>query len=272
MRNFSVPKNELSTIPLLLCSILIEFGVVFHQRHIIECLYQRRPDILSTILASWPPGKIQLRRDTLLLSNTLSDLRTPDTKKNHTYNGDSVGILWELSRASFYGFDNDMLNFLLERGESLNEVCGPGGTVLHACIIGAYLESPVGNALELGISSSIKELLARGANPNVSGPRGTPLQLAWRMSLAPYDRGRIVSRDRLQYLQSVMKLLLDYGAEATWTEPNGMVVDRPTIEAWCALSRNQLPMDWGDSKYPYCISNWYTYEFPLYVSHKKSQR
>ena len=263
---FRALENEPSTILLLLCSILIESGVVFRPQHILECVYEEQLDVLRTFLASWPQGKIQLRRDTLWLSKTLLDLGTSDTKEDHTYNGDTVGILWELCRASVYSFDNDMLDFLLERGESLDEVCGPGGTALHACIIGGYLRSSAGNAV---ISTlSIEQLLTRGANPNVSGPRGTPLQLAWRMSRAPYDKRKSCVVFQLQYFQSIMQLLLRHGAEASWTEPNGTVVDRATIEAWCALSFTQLETERGESYYPYCISNWYTYEYPLYVSHK----
>ena len=32
-----------------------------------------------------------------------------------------------------------MLDFLLKRGEDLNEICGPGGTILHALIVLEHL-------------------------------------------------------------------------------------------------------------------------------------
>ena len=102
-----------------------------------------------------------------------------------------------------------MLSFLLDRGECLNEVCGPGGAALHACIIGVHLnmrEHPLGYT-----HRPIRQLLARGVVPNVSGPGGTPLQLIRRLSRAPSERGVDLDKSdlksKLDYSQTFMKLL-----------------------------------------------------------------
>ena len=117
-------------------------------------------------------------------------------------------------------------------------------------------------------------MLDHRADPNVSGPRETPLQLAWRRFRSPSfrhdppgdnDEYRDEKYDRLlQHMQKVMNLLLDFGAEASWVEPNEVTIDRRTIEAWCAMSKEELDARWEEEDHPYCEADWYTYEFPLY--------
>ena len=251
-----------------LCSYLIEFGAVVRQRHIIECIYYDDADTLRFLLASWPQKKIRLMKYVLYLSKVLPRI-DDDVEGNHTYNGESVGVLWELVRSSDIGgidFEAKLV-LLLERGESLNEVCGPGGTILHGSIIIERLfltHSPD--------IPSIETILAHGADPNVPGPRGTPLQLAWRTFRS--ELNNIVSlywEEKLQSRQEAMRLLLNFGADPSWVEPNGMSIDRHIIEAWCAMSYAEIVTRWEDDDYPYCISSWYTYEFPLYRSAQNPQ-
>lgn len=244
-----------------LFSHLIEFWAVVRQRHILECLYIGTAGILGTLLASWPEKMIRLRTDTffpldLLLSRFNSDL----TYENQTYNGESVGVLWELVRVRniSFGDGKDMLNLLLNRGESLDEVCGPGGTALHGCIIKEHLSG----GPERG-EYPIREILDHGANPNVSGPQGTPLQLAWRM-FRSLSRFKIFSHEKRPELQNAMRLLMNFGANPSWVEPNGLSIDRRTIEAWCAMSPDEMNARWEDDDYPYCLSDWSFYKFPLY--------
>ena len=251
-------KRPGNMLPRLL-SCLVDLGAVVHQRHILECLYVGHAEGLDTLLASWPKGKIRLKRDTLYLSKVLLDLHSRDAEQNHTYNGESVGSLWEFVRASLFGLfrsENNteaMLCLLLEKGESLDDLCGPGGTALHGCIIGEHLSNKFRNG------PLLKLILRHGADPNVSGPRGTPLQLAWRTF-----RSRPYLRWKCDRFQRAMKLLLECGADPDWIEPNGIAINRGTIEAWCAMSEMERHARWEDDDYPYCKSNWYTYEFPLY--------
>ena len=239
-----------------LLSYLIEFGAGVREKHIVECLYAGIADSLRILLASWPQEKIRLRRHPLLLMPFWEQAQGV-----YKYNGESVGILYELVRVSPHRFDFEAkFLLLLERGEVLNEICGPGGTALHASIIRIYCEGSSG-------MREFRGFLNHGANPNIPGPRGTPLQLAWRMFRS------ISVDDPREYCfhppQEVMKLLLDYDANASWVEPNGLSVDRHKIEAWCAMSDEELRTRWEDDDYPYCESNWYTYEFPLYRTRKQ---
>ena len=251
-----------------LLSNLIEFGAVVRERHIFECLYFGRADLLGTLLASWSEEKIRLKRRRVWV--VYREVKSSLDPKDDDYNGDSVGVLWKLVRGSDLRKVNlkAMLVLLLERGESLNEISGPGGTALHGSIIRAYHEryhKPfVGRAIQL--------ILNRGADPNFGGPRGTPLQLAWRMfrSITIINDRVSFQKSKHLHLQKAMKLLLDAGANPSWDEPNGISIDRRTIQIWCAMSREELKARWYDHDYPYCVSNWYTYEFPLYHPTRKS--
>ena len=166
-------------------------------------------------------------------------------------------MLGNISYNNSYKVDFEAtLLLLLERGEVLNAICGPGGTALHASIINVYL-SEVGFDLQ-----EIRVILNRGADANIFGPRGTPPQLAWRMF-------RSLSIDEIKDFfypgpGKVITLLLEYGADASWIQPNGPSIDRRIIEASCAMSKEELIARWEDDEYPYCISDWDTNEFPLY--------
>ena len=235
-----------------LLSYLIQFGAVVREKHIIECLYASRASYLETLLASWPKEKIRLRRHPLSSRPPLG-LAEEDCMYD---NRESVGILYELVGTkcrSNHEFE-DKLSLLLERGEVLDEICGPGGTALHASIIKAF---------QIKIHDT-RVILDHGADPNISGPRGTPLQLAWRMFRSLSVIGTLHST-----FQKIMTLLLDYGANASWVEPNGLSIDRRVIEAWCAMSWPKLRARWEDDDYPYCKSTWDTYEFPLYRRRKQ---
>lgn len=236
-----------------LLSCLLQLGAVVKDRHIIGCLYTGRASCLETLLASWPREKIRLRR------HPLSSMHLWDLEHGVCmYNGESAGILYELVRCGSYSVDFEVkLLLLLERGEILNEICGPGGTALHASIINAYLAENGFVLLE-----TREKILKNGASPNIPSPRGTPVQLAWRSfrSLTVDE----LWQTRVSDLQNVMTMLLVHGANTSWVEPNGLSIDRRIIEAWCAMSVMQVRARWEDDDYPYCISDWDTYEFPLY--------
>ena len=52
------------------------------------------------------------------------------------------GPLWELAKGSSIEENFElMLDFLLRRGENLNEICGAGETMLHALIIREYFSA-----------------------------------------------------------------------------------------------------------------------------------
>lgn len=249
-----------------LISILILSGATVTQRQIVECIHRGTPEMLNILLSHWHNGRLRLKRDSLFLGEAASML-------DESYARETVGPLYELSRASFL-MDYEVkferfLDLFLARGEDVNDICGPAGTALHAAIVGANSRtvtqsfcngvSDTGNELFI---ERTRNLISRGANVNVSGPRGTPLKLAWR-SLHAHKVARrdyeSVSEFRVRDLTDFIRELLVHGAECEWVEHDGTVVDRRLIEYW--LDDVERPDEYRG---PHCKSDWYTYEFPLY--------
>ena len=96
----------------------------------------------------------------------------------------------------------------------------------------------------------IQPVVDRGANVDISGPWGTPLQMAWkilRYSLFVFsDEG-----------QRLMKFLKDKGANYDWVEPDGSSVNKADTDALCRMTSVQL----GAQHQPrFKRPNWYTWE------------
>ena len=86
----------------------------------------------------------------------------------------NVGPLWVVARCHNYKSFHHMeeaIDFFLSRGEDVNGICGPFGTALHAA---ASRPDPPNSFMRL-----MTILLERGADINVVGPLGTPLELFW---------------------------------------------------------------------------------------------
>lgn len=294
------PDSDLEEI-FQLIRFFIKSGSIVSQRNILECLYRGTASILKLLLDTLPKGAIQLNRENLFVSYHSNDVR------DDTYDGETVGPLWELARSMppMHQFE-PMLDLLLARGERLDQRCRPGGTMLHALVIHILFYEDFFR----GIMDVVKVLIERGADVSVRifriksfltsvsirfarymskdncglslapnfrlqvpneggmltpklnkapGPRGTPLQFAWRCFHSP--RKFLGSRRQLQRL---MTLLMDSGADTDWTEPDGSIVNRATISAWCAWSEKQLQCQ-SEFDYAFCEVSWYNYEYPLYV-------
>ena len=62
-----------------------------------------------------------------------------------------------------------------------------------------------------------------------------------------------------------MRVLVDYGADTDWTEPNGTVVSEADILAWCDLSYEQMKWQ-SEFDHAFCRVSGDTYEYPLYAT------
>ena len=148
-----------------LIQFLLQSGATVSQDNIVECLHIGTPRMLRMLLSTRPKRPILLHKNTLHVPVYLDD-----SQKDLNYQGENFGPLWELAKSNkfYYCSDKDyaenMLDVLIERGESLNEVCGPGGTILHAIIIHLQYEHFLG----LSHLSMVQKLLRRGIDVNVS--------------------------------------------------------------------------------------------------------
>lgn len=242
----------------VLIRLLVDFGRILSRKNILECLYIGTASTLEALLDAWPKGAVQLNRGNLLPPFPGEDVRET------TYAGENIGPLWELVRSRRSEFE-PMLDLLLERGERLDQSCGPGGTMLHAIIFRTSTDAAYEHVHRESLLNKVKRFLDRKVNVNAPGPRGTPLQFAWRLFHSPMNP---VKRT---YLRDLMALLMDYGADTDWTEPNGIIVNEATIRAWCALSDEQIKSQ-SKFDYAFCKAGWYIYEYPLYCNEIDARR
>lgn len=131
------------------------------------------------------------------------------------FTGKSLTLMAGLGlRAQLYNTSrvNSVLHLLQERGLKINEECGPLGGVLHY----ALLES----AFWDGFSGALQVLVEHGANVNMDGLRGKPLELLWQIVNARPDPYSSLS---LKSVRRAIEILLDHGAINERKDPNGLV-------------------------------------------------
>ena len=65
-----------------------------------------------------------------------------------------------------------------------------------------------------------------------------------------------------------MDVLILYGADTNWTEPNGAVITKDEILRWTRMSEDQLALQ-KDFEYPFCRAYVKTFEYPLEADSSK---
>ena len=187
-------KANMSTV-----SVLVENNVLIKDSHIITALKSAPPQLLNLLLRDHPPGKLRLKDS----------------------DGEIVGPFWVLACENYNGsYFRRTVDYLVRRGENLNTNSEPAGTPLHAPLW----------AMSDNLLWRYEFLLKKGANPNISGPAGTPLRLAWKRVLD----GRVPTGN-LSVYQGLIRLLLDYGARIDWVDEDGVPPSEKEIRAYCEL-------------------------------------
>jgi len=187
-------KANLATV-----ALLVEHNILVDDDHIAAALRAAPPQVLNLLLRDYSPGRKRLK----------------------DYDGESVGPFWRLMYETYQGsYFRRTVDNLLRRGESLNGNSEPAGTVLHAPLY----------SLSNNVLWKYELLLKKGADPNIPGPAGTPLQLAWKRVLD----GR-VETPRLSDYQGLIRLLFDHGALINWVDEDGMAPTEKEIRAFCEL-------------------------------------
>ena len=105
----------------------------------------------------------------------------------------------------------------------------------------------------MSVTDRLETLIQHGADVSISGPRGTPLQMALKILL--YCDFRIISpRD---WVQDTLTTLRNNGANCIWREPDGSMVDEAQINALCEMTDEQLT---ARNRPIYKLPDWYTWE------------
>ncbi len=209
----------------------MEHGALVRDMDIIICIFWGSLSILNLLMTARPPGKLVLTRKDFNTPSPLADLYRYyyplDSgcagyydSRDCNYGGERVGPLWEVGRSHSWDFQ-PMLDFLSDRGEGLNDKCGPGGALIHALIIKA---SHFGN-YEEDLQEQLSIVIDRGADVDNLGPHGTPLAMAWKvLRFSNLDIGRPGE------LRRIIGLLKRHGASCSWVEPDGTIVSEEEID------------------------------------------
>ena len=174
-------------------------------------------EVVKLLLRDWPDGKIILKSNLIdydeylacgLSRRSLSEI-CPDIF--------DVGPMWYVARrlnGGFYDDDAELIDLFVRRGEDINAQCGPIGAALHTALLNLWWStwnSSMGNLL-----------VAKGANINVSGPLGTPLELVWRWANTVHHRKYRRTRP---YVDAI-GWLIENGAVNNRCDPNGSIPSR----------------------------------------------
>ncbi|KAI9747030.1 MAG: hypothetical protein M1835_002252 [Candelina submexicana] len=200
-----------------LALFMVKHVASFTDQNILDCLHTGCVTPLKAMLEVHPRGYLQWkRRPVTCYSGCLfHDIVAGSNARR------MIGPLQALAMGhSTVNRFEEVLDLLLVRGENLNEVCEPYGAMIQADVrnYGTYHDDDRVEKLTV--------ILRHGANINLIGPSGTPLQQAWDQRF----RGRYHEKHR--QLRQIFKILIDYGATLGWQAADGTVPTKEEILAW----------------------------------------
>lgn len=177
-------------------ALLMNRGAAIGAPELIQCIMEDSEQMFKLLLSSFPPGPFRV----------YTKLEGQDCE---------VGPLWLLcfaTRKEAYMSSAHILDFekkldlLLERGEDINDICGPAPTLLHAALSFTCGSGTVDEVL-------IRALVDRRADINTRSLIGRPLLIAWRKARAAK---RLLFQEN--EWQRIVQLLVDRGAVIDGTE------------------------------------------------------
>lgn len=124
--------------------------------------------------------------------------------------------------------DADLIKIFIERGEDINELCGPYGTALHGVIF------RLDYTFDFGIRERIKALITQGADVNKVGLLGNPLEFAWVLANTSI---RSKSKYPLVPYFETIKILIEHGAVNKRVDPNGQVPTQRWMLFFCTQNK-----------------------------------
>lgn len=226
-------------------STLLECYSTLLDADLIFALEYANPYLVKLLLPYWPTGKMIFKPDPKRFG--MSDpkrfgmseryglsLRIPESFKGEF----TVGPLWYIIGGIIDSPGRKgLIDIFLQRGEDLNDLCCPAGTALHAVIL--WLDR---RNLEYKWPL-VTTLITRGADVNVNGPFGKPLELAWQLACEA-EREHTKSKNGLAL---AIRELIQHGAINSKCDPDGVVPTKDSMLAYC---------DQIDEEYERIVTAW----------------
>ncbi len=187
-------------------AVVLKHHPLVEDDDLIAALLGGSPAALRTLLHYRGPGKLHLRCPT-------------NYPGRHVWEkGEQYGPLYIVGergspeRGSSDPETEAIIDLLLERGEDMNDLCGPLGTILHN-----YLQQ---DEYMTNYNYKFTELLIeKGLDINRSGPQGNALEYLWEV--ANERAGNLLAGH--QALRLTICHLIDLGSVNRRQDPNGLV-------------------------------------------------
>ena len=198
-------------------ALLLEQYSHAHDAEMIVALQLSSAEIVKLLLRDWPDGKMILKSNLIRSDGYLKEELSRSGLSDPFPDVSDLGPMWYIARRILSPFGDDgaeLIDLFVRRGEDINAQCGPVGTALH----GALLHTTYG----FSVVTMGKLLVAKGANVNVSGPLGTPLELVWQQA----NMVRHVKYKYVRRYVDAIGWLIESGAVNNRCDPNGSIPSR----------------------------------------------
>ena len=209
----------------LIVATLVEKHSHADDAEIISALQFSSAELVRLLLAHRPDGKIVFTSNTLTSDEGfVAELRGSGLSE-YDHKTFDTGPMWYITRRAYVHAWKDraeLIDLFIERGEDINDRCGPVGTALHAALLRLYWYNSDPDMLKI--------LIAKGADVNAGGPFGTPLEFLWRLANAESNIAH-----NIRHCFRAIQLLIENGAVNNRCDPNGTV---PGKEQMLAFGRS----------------------------------
>ena len=200
-------------------ALLLEYSHA-HDAEMSVALQRSSAEVVQLLLRDWPDGKMILKSDLINCDEILRSELSLCSLLEYCQDIIDVGPLWYIANRSHNhkSHDAELIDLFVRRGEDINAQCSPVGTALHSALL-HVVNIPV----DLNM---VKLLVAKGANINMSGPFGTPLEFLWRFVNTVGD-----FHIRQNYVTTT-RWLIETGAVNNRCDPNGSIPSRERMLAF----------------------------------------
>ena len=189
-------------------AVVLKHHPLVEDNDVVAALLEGSSATLRILLQYCGPGKL-----------CLNPSEPPEEYLNHNFwgEGEQYGPLYIIGeRGSSDAETEAIIDLLLERGEDINDLCGPQGTVSHSHI--------QGYGYPFGYNYKFIELLIdRGLDINRSGPHGNALEYLWQVANKPLNNPAYAMTYREEKLQLAICHLIDLGSVNRRQDPNGLI-------------------------------------------------
>ena len=225
------PDN--SVLQTRIVALLLEQYSHAQDAEMIVALQYSSAEVVKLLLRDWPDGKMILKSNLIESDEYLEGELSRSGLLKLCPDVSDVGPMWYVARrkyTSFYEDNAELIDLFVRRGEDINAQCSPIGTALHGALL--HLD------WDLWDLDKVKLLVAKGANVNVSGPLGTPLEFMWQLTNTVPDDDYM--ENMVERCENTIHWLIENGAVNNRYDPNGSIPSREQMLSFGAGGEEEV--------------------------------